>query len=434
MNLDVLIGLTGIGVLLLLFATGIELGFAMMIVGAAGFACVTNPHAAMNILAKDLFDTAANYGFTVFPLFMLMGQIGFVAGMAGRLYDIAHKWLGHIPGGLAMATVVGATAFKAICGSSGATTATFTAIAVPQMDRFGYDKRLSTGIVATVGTLGVLIPPSVVLIIYGIITEQSIGKLFMAGLLPGLVIAIFFLVTIYGWCRIRPEAAPGSTPATWKERWSALPGAIWIAVIFLIVIGGILLGYFTPTEAGGVGAFAVLLLALFQKDLTFKKYVASMKETVRTSGMVMMLIAGSMVLGHFITATMIPQIAADWIVNLPLNRHLILILILFIYILGGSFVEDLAFIILATPIFFPAVVKLGFDPIWFGIALGVVLMIGIVIPPVAVCVFIVSNMTKVPIGTIYRGVMPFLIALVIAMILLFIFPQFALWLPSLFFK
>ena len=201
-----------------------------------------------------------------------------------------------------------------------------------------------------------------------------------------------------------------------------------------IVIGGILLGYFTPTEAGGVGAFAVLLLALFQKDLTFKKYVASMKETVRTSGMVMMLIAGSMVLGHFITATMIPQIAADWIVSLPLNRHLILILILFIYILGGSFVEDLAFIILATPIFFPAVVKLGFDPIWFGIALGVVLMIGIVIPPVAVCVFIVSNMTKVPIGTIYRGVMPFLIALVIAMILLFIFPQFALWLPSLFFK
>jgi C4-dicarboxylate transporter, DctM subunit len=434
MNPDVLIGLIGIGVLLLLFATGIELGFAMMVVGAVGFACLTNVHAAMNILAKDLFDTAANYGFTVFPLFMLMGQLGFVAGMAGRLYDVAHKWLGHIPGGLAMATVVGATAFKAICGSSGATTATFTAVAVPQMDRYGYDKRLSTGIVATVGTLGVLIPPSVVLIIYGIITEQSIGKLFMAGLLPGLIIAVFFLVTIYGWCKISPGVAPGSPSVPWKERWSALPEAIWITIIFIIVIGGILLGYFTPTEAGGVGAFAVLLLSLLQRNLTFRKYVTSMKETVRTSGMVIMLIAGSMVLGHFITATMIPQIAADWIVSLPLNRHLVMILIFFIYILGGSFIEDLAFIILATPIFFPAVVKLGFDPIWFGIALGVVLMIGIVIPPVAVCVFIVNNMTKVPIGTIYKGVTPFLIALVVAMALLFVFPQLALWLPSVFFK
>ena len=434
MNPDVMIGLAGIVVLLLLFATGIELGFAMMIVGATGFACVTNPHAAMNIFAKDLFDTAANYGFTVFPLFMLMGQLGFIAGMAGRLYDIAHKWIGHIPGGLAMATVVGATAFKAICGSSGATTATFTAVAVPQMDRYGYDKRLSTGIVATVGTLGVLIPPSVVLIIYGIITEQSIGKLFMAGLIPGLVVSALFLVTIYGWCKINPRIAEAGEPSPWKERWSSLPEAIWVAIIFVVVVGGILKGYFTPTEAGGIGAFAVLFLSALKKDLTFKKYVTSMKETVRTTGMVMMLIAGSMVLGHFITATMIPQIAADWIVSLPLNRYLIMVLIFLIYEMGGSFIEDLAFMILATPIFFPAVVKLGFDPIWFGIALGVTLMIGIVIPPVAVCVFIVNNMTKVPIGTIYKGVTPFLIALVIAMVLLFLFPQLALWLPSQFFK
>lgn len=434
MNPDVIIGLVGIVVLLLLFATGIELGFAMMIVGVAGFACITNVHAAMNILAKDLFDTAANYGFTVFPLFMLMGQLGFIAGMAGRLYDIANKWIGHVPGGLAMATVVGATAFKAICGSSGATTATFTAVAVPQMDRYGYDKRLSTGIVATVGTLGVLIPPSIVLIIYGIITEQSIGKLFMAGLIPGLIISVFFLVTISGWCKINPKIAQGSAPSTWKERWSALPEAIWVGLIFLVVIGGILQGYFTPTEAGGVGAFAVLFVSLLQRNLTFRKYVTSMKETIRTTGMVIMLIAGSMVLGHFITATMIPQIAADWIVSLPLNRNLIMVLIFFVYIIGGSFIEDLAFIILATPIFFPAVVKLGFDPIWFGIALGVVLMIGIVIPPVAVCVFIVNNMTKVPISTIYKGVTPFLIALVIAMALLFIFPQLALWLPSVLYK
>jgi C4-dicarboxylate transporter, DctM subunit len=434
MNPDVMIGLIGIVVLLLLFATGIELGFAMMLVGVAGFACVTSFHAAMSILAKDLFDTAANYGFTVFPLFMLMGQLGFTAGMAGRLYDTAHKWIGHVPGGLAMATVVGATAFKAVCGSSGATTATFTAVAIPQMDRYGYDKRLSTGIVATVGTLGVLIPPSVFLIIYGIITEQSIGKLFLAGLIPGLIVSVFFLAIIYGWCRVNPKIAVASAPSPWKERWSSLPETVWVGIIFIVVVGGILQGYFTPTEAGGVGAFAILVLCLLKRDMTFRKYVASMKETVRTTGMVIMLLAGSIVLGHFITATMIPQIAADWIVSLPLNRYAIMALIFLIYELGGSFIEDLAFMILATPIFFPAVIKLGFDPIWFGIALGVTLMIGIVIPPVAVCVFIVSNMTKVPIGTIYKGVTPFLIALVFAMILLFVFPQLALWLPSLFFK
>jgi C4-dicarboxylate transporter, DctM subunit len=433
-NPDVIIGLAGILVLLILFGTGIELGFAMMLVGCVGFGLVTNFHAAMNLLAKDLFDTAANYSFTVFPLFMLMGQLGFSAGMAGRLYDTAHKWIGHIPGGLAMATVVGATAFKAVCGSSGATTATFTAVAVPQMDRYGYDKRLSTGIVATVGTLGVLIPPSVVLIIYGIITEQSIGRLFLAGLIPGLIISLLFIGIIYGWCKIDPKIARKSEASAWKERWSSLPEAAWVGIIFLVVVGGILQGYFTPTEAGGVGAFAVLLLSALKREMDFKKYIGSMKETVRTTGMIIMLISGSIVLGHFITATNIPQIAADWIVGLPLNRYLIMILIFLVYEIGGSFIEDLAFMILATPIFFPAVVKLGFDPIWFGITLGVTLMIGIVIPPVAVCVFIVNNMTKVPIGTIYKGVAPFLIALVVVMALMFLFPQLALWLPSLFFK
>jgi len=288
--------------------------------------------------------------------------------------------------------------------------------------------------VATVGTLGVLIPPSVVQIIYGIITEQSIGRLFLAGLIPGLIISLLFIGIIYGWCRINPKIARKSEASAWKERWSSLPEAVWVGIIFLVVVGGILEGYFTPTEAGGVGAFAVFLLSALKREMDFKKYIASMKETVRTTGMIIMLISGSIVLGHFITATNIPQIAADWIVGLPLNRYLIMILIFLVYEIGGSFIEDLAFMILATPIFFPAVVKLGFDPIWFGISLGVTLMIGIVIPPVAVCVFIVNNMTKVPIGTIYKGVAPFLIALVVVMALMFLFPQLALWLPSLFFK
>ena len=431
---EVTLGILGLLVLLLLFATGIEMGFAMIMVGFVGFAYTNSLHAAMNLLARDLFEVTTSYGFTVFPLFMLMGQLGFNAGIALRLYDTAQKWIGHIPGGLAMATVVGATGFKAICGSSTATAATFASVAVPEMDRFGYDKRLSTGIVATVGTLGCIIPPSIVLIIFGLITEQSIGQLFLAGILPGLIIALFFIGIIYGWARIDPRIAPRSLPATWKERWSSLPDIIWVLVIFLVVVGGIMEGYFTPTEAGAVGTIAVLVLSITKREMTFRKYVVSMRETIRTTGMIVMLLAGSMTLGHFITATNIPKIAADWIVGLPLNRYVILLLILVVYQIGGSFIEDMAFMILATPIFYPAVLKLGFDPIWFGMMMAVSQMIGVVIPPVAVNVFVVKNMTKVPLGTIYKGVTPFLLALVAVGALLFIFPQIALWLPSMFYK
>ncbi len=431
---EVTLGITGLIVLLLLFATGIEMGFAMIMVGFVGFAYTNSLHAAMNLLARDLFEVTTSYGFTVFPLFMLMGQIGFNAGIALRLYDTAYRWVGHIPGGLAMATVMGATGFKAICGSSTATAATFASVAVPEMDRFGYDKKLSTGIVATVGTLGCIIPPSIVLIIYGLITEQSIGQLFLAGIIPGLIIAALFIAIIYGWAKADPRIAPKALPSTWKQRWSSFPDVVWVLLVFLVVVGGIMQGYFTPTEAGAVGTIAVLVLSLTKREMTFKKYVASMRETIRTTGMIVMLLAGSMTLGHFITATNIPQIAANWIATLPLNRYLIMILILVVYQIGGSFIEDMAFMILATPIFFPATLKLGFDPLWFGMMMAVSQMIGVVIPPVAVNVFVVKNMTKVPLGTIYKGVTPFLIALVVVGALLFVFPQIALWLPSVFYK
>jgi C4-dicarboxylate transporter DctM subunit len=431
---EILVGITGLVVLLLLFATGIELGFAMALIGFVGFGYLNGFESALNLLSRDVYDVITSYGFTVFPLFILMGQIGFNAGIAVRLYGTAHKFVGHIPGGLAMATVIGATGFKAICGSSAATSATFAGVAIPEMDRYGYDRRLSTGIVATVGTLGVIIPPSVTLIIFGIITEQSIGRLFVAGILPGLIIALFFLGIIYGWAKINPAVAPKSERSTWGERIRSLPEVIWVLLVFLLVVGGIMEGFFTPTEAGGVGTFAVLLLALVKRDMTWKKYTTSVKEALRTAIMVLMLVAGSVILGHFIAITNIPQNIADWVVALPLNRYMILILICIIYEIGGSFIDDLTFMILATPIFYPAVLKLGFDPIWFGILLGVVLMIGVVIPPVAICVFVVKNITKESMGTIYKGVTPFLIALGLMWILLLLFPQLALWLPSLMFK
>jgi len=322
---EITVGIMALVVLLLLFATGIELGIAMALVGFVGFAFLNGFQPAMQLVGRDIYDVITNYGYTVFPLCILMGQIGFNAGIAVRLYDAAHRFVGHIPGGLAMATVMGATGFKAICGSSAATSATFASVAIPEMDRYGYDRKLSTGIVATVGTLGCIIPPSVVLIVFGIITEQSIGQLFLAGIIPGLIIAFFFIGIIYGWVKLNPKIAPMSERSTWKARVRSLPEVVWIILVFLLVIGGIMEGFFTPTEAGAVGTFAVLLLAVVKRTLNFSGYVKSLSEALRTAGMILMLITGSVILGHFIVVTNIPEKTAEWLVALPLNRYVIML-------------------------------------------------------------------------------------------------------------
>jgi tripartite ATP-independent transporter DctM subunit len=431
---EVMFGIIGLAVVLVFFLTGIELGFAMALVGFLGFCYIRSFEAGLNLLAKDVFEVFSNYGFTVIPLFVLMGQIALNAGIAKRLFNAAYKFIGHIPGGLAMATVAGATAFKAICGSSPATAATFASVAVPEMDRYGYDKKLSTGIVATVGTLGILIPPSVTLIVFGMITGESIGKLFLAGIIPGLIIALFFILIIYGWCKINPSLGPKGERSTWRQRISSLPEVGWIVLIFLLVVGGLMKGFFTPTEAGSIGTFAVLLLSVLKKDITLKGFVKSVMESLRTACMVLMLIAGSTILGRFLTITKIPMIASDWVVSLPLDKYLIMILISLIYQLGGSFIDDLAFMILATPIFYPVIINLGFDPVWFGMIIAITVMIGVVIPPVAINVFVVKNITKVPFSVIYRGVYPFLLGLLVCGALLFLFPQLALWLPNLLMK
>ncbi len=427
---EVSIGILGLAVVLALFLTGIELGFAMALVGFLGFSYIVSLPAALNLLAKDVFDVFATYGFTVIPLFILMGQIAFNAGIARRLYNTSYKFVGHIPGGLAMATVGGAAAFGAITGSSPATAATFASVAVPEMDRYGYDKKLSTGIVASVGTLGSLIPPSVTLIVYGIITEQSIGRLFLAAVFPGLLITLFLFSIVYGWCRFNPILGPKGEKSNWRERLISLKDVIWPIVIFIIVIGGLTWGFFTPTEAGSIGTFAVLLISIFKKDINFNGFLKSVAEALRTACMVLVLIAGSTIFGHFLVVTKIPMLAADWISGLPYPHFLIMIFILIIYEIGGSFIDDLAFMVLATPIFFPVIIKLGYDPIWFGVILHIFVMIGCLIPPVAINVFVVKNITKIPFGTIYRGVLPFLIALVLCAAILFVFPQIALFLPS----
>lgn len=420
--------------LFVLFLMGLEIGFSMALAGFVGYAAMVNIEAALNLVGMDIFTVFSSYGFLVIPLFVLMGQIGASGGISKSLYNSAYKFIGHVPGGLAIGTVVAATAFKAICGSSPATAATFATIAVPEMDRYGYDKRISCGTVATVGTLGVIIPPSVTLIIYGILTETSIGKLFLAGIIPGLMIAFSFVVTLFGWCKINPKMGPKGEKSTWGERLASLPPVSGVIVVFLLVVGGLMQGFFTPTEAGSVGAFAVLALVVAKRDINLKGFIKSVMDSLRIACMILMLLAGATILGHFFAVTKMPYIVAEWLSALPVHRNIIIIIIIFVILIGGSFIEDLAFVILAIPVFLPIVLKLGFDPVWFGVIVCITCMIGIIIPPMAINVFVVSGITKVPIGTIYKGIYPYIVGMSICLLILVFFPQISLWLPNLLMK
>jgi tripartite ATP-independent transporter DctM subunit len=428
---DVQIGIYGIVILLALFLTGLEMAYCMVLVGFFGFTFLMSFGPACNLVVKDFFDTFTTYSYTVIPLFIMMGELAQNSNIAKRLYVGAHKWIGHIPGGLAMTTVVGATAFKAMCGSTLATVGTFSGLAIPEMDRYGYKKELSAGTVASVSTIGMILPPSTVLIIYGLQVEQSIGRLFLAGILPALMISLFFMVVIAGWVTWKPEIAPRSERATWRERMAAIPDGLVILVIFGIVIGGMITGFFSPTESGTIGTIAVFLLALMRREVNSRMLVASFRGSLRTSIMTLMLIAGSSIFGHFLAITEIPMITADWTASLPVPKFLIMVVIIAVYLIGGSIMDDLAFMVLATPIFFPTVVNLGYDPIWFGILICMTLMIGGIIPPIAIYVFILGNITGLPFKTIYKGVVPFLGALIVALAIMFVFPDFAIWLPNL---
>jgi C4-dicarboxylate transporter DctM subunit len=420
--------------LFILFVLGVEIGFAMAVAGFVGFGLIVNFQAAFDLVAMDFYTVFSSYSFTIIPLFVLMGMIGASAGVSKSLYEMGNRWIGHVPGGLAIGTVIAATAFKAICGSISATSATFATVAIPEMDRYGYDKRVSTGTVATVGTLGSLMPPSVGMVIYGLITETSIGKLFLAGIIPGLIVAFTFGLTLYFWCKLYPSMGPKGEKSTWKQRFAALPSVLGVLIIFLVVIGGLMMGYFSPTESASVGVFAVLILSVVKKQMNFKTFIGAVMRSIKVGCMVLTLIASATVLGHFFAVTRMPYLVAEWLSTLPIHGIVVIMIILVAYLVGGSFIEDGAFFILATPIFFPIVKKLGFDPVWFGVVVHVTMMIGIILPPMAVCVFVVSGITKVPLATVYKGIYPFLIGLVLVNLLVLFVPQISLWLPNLLIK
>ncbi|MBW2630381.1 MAG: TRAP transporter large permease [Deltaproteobacteria bacterium] len=426
------IGLIGIAALFILIFLRIPVGFVMAAVGFLGFGCVVSFDASMNMIAKDLFSVFGSYNLTVIPLFVLMGQLAYHSGISKRLFNAAYKFIGHWPGGLAIATVGACAAFAAICGSTNATAATMGAAALPEMKRYNYKPELATGVVAAGGGLGILIPPSVIFIVYGILTEQSIGRLFMAGLLPGLILALLFVLAIVIWTRIRPELGPKGPKAPLREKLASLSGLIETLLLFLLIMGGLFWGFFTPTEAGAIGAFGTLLLALAGRNLTMKGFIASLSETTRISCMILIIVAGATIFGHFLAVTRIPFDIARGVSEIQLPRYAVMLIIIMVYLVGGCVIDSLALIMLTIPIFYPVVLFLGYDPIWFGVIIVLVTQIGVITPPVGINVYVVSGVARdVPLEVIFKGVLPFLAALIIGTLLLIPFPQIALFLPGL---
>ena len=426
-----LIGIIGLVILIIVLFSRMPVGFVMALVGLVGFSYMVSLEAGLSLLATDIFDIFGSYSLTVVPLFVLMGQIAFHAGISRRLYDSAYTFMGHWPGGVAMATIGACAGFAAICGSTNASAATMATVALPEMKRYRYDMKLATGTVAAGGSLGILIPPSVIFIIYGIMTEQSIGKLFVSGILPGLLLATLFILTIYVWTRIRPELGPRGPRASLKEKLYSLSGVLEMLIIFGLVMGGLFKGFFTPTEAGAIGAFCTLLLAVIRRQISWQGFVQSLVETTRISCMVLVIVTGATVFGHFLAITRIPFELAGWVKGLPLPPWGIMGVIIFIYLVGGCFMDSLALILLTIPIFFPVAVSLGYDPIWFGVIIVMVTEMGVITPPVGVNVYVVSGVAKdVPLEVIFKGIFPLLLALILAVILMVIFPQIALFLPS----
>lgn len=426
------IGLIGCVLLFILLFSSMPVGFAMLVSGLAGFALIVTPQAATSMITAELFDTFSSYNLTVIPLFVLMGQVAFHAGISTRLFKTAYTWIGHLPGGLAMATVGACAGFGAISGSGPATAATMASVALPEMRRYHYSDELASGAVASGGSLGMLIPPSVVFIVYALMTEQSIGALFLAGVVPGILISILFCISIFIRCTRNPSLGPAGPKASWKERFKSLNGVLETLVLFMFVMGGMFLGLFTPIEAAAVGAGGSLLIALIKRSLSFSLLHRILLETIRTSGMIFFIVAAAVVFGRFLAVSQIPFFLANWFVSLPLPGFMIMALIIVFFLFMGCFIDSLALVLLTVPIFYPVILELGYNPIWFGVLIVVITQMGVITPPVGVNIYVVSGIERnIPLQTIFKGAMPFLYMLVLFAALLMLFPDIALFLPGL---
>ena len=427
-------GLVGLAAMMVLAFVRIPIALSMGIVGIVGYAYMRdwNWAPAFATAQTKIFETGRNYTLSVVPLFILMGNFVTRAGMSQELFRAAYAFIGHLRGGLAMATIVACAGFGAICGSSIATAATMAKVAYPSMKKFGYSDALATGAIASGGTLGILIPPSTIMVIYGIFTETNIGKLFAAGVLPGVLATVLLCVAVQ-WVTWRdPKAGPPGERTTWRERWLALKDVWAVAALFIFVMGGIYGGVFTATEGAGMGAFFAMIFALWRRVLGWKALYAALVESARTTAMLFMILIGALMFAEFINITSLPRDLVSLVTQYELKPIWVIAAICAIYVILGTAMEELSMILLTIPVFFPLVVHLGFDPIWFGILVVVVVEIGLISPPVGMNLFVLSTLLpQVPTGTVFRGVMPFIFADVVRLGILIAFPAISLYLPSL---
>jgi len=427
-----LIALIGLVVMAAFMLFGMPIAFAMLLAGVLGNAYLLPGGASSHLLATNLWDQFSSYGLSVVPLFVLMGQFAYRAGVTTRLYNAAYTWVGRLPGGLASTTVAACAGFSAICGSNSATTATMGTIALPEMRKYRYDTALSAGAVAVGGTLGVVIPPSVVLIVIAVQTEQSLLRLFLASVVPGLVLTLLFLLTITALCARNPLLGPAGPATSWGQKFRALGGVVETLILFGIVIGGLYAGFFTPTEAGAAGAVGALAIGVLRRQLTLRTIAQSIRESLRISAMVVLMIAGAVLFGRFLTVSRMPFELAEWAAALPVAPTWVLLVVVAIYLIGGALMDALGFLVVTTPIFFPLALALGYDPVWFTVLLTVVTTMGAITPPVGVNVFIVNGLAPdIAIGKIFRGVAYFGLAYVLCIAAIWLMPQTVLFLPRL---
>jgi len=425
-------GLFGVLILIALFFVGMPVGFAMAIMGLLGMIYVSGVDVGIVPLRLGPYSNVSSYAMSVIPLFVLMGLFAFYSGLAKDLFFTAYKWLGRLWGGLAMATVAACAALAAVSGSSLATAATMGTVTLPEMKRYKYSDALATGVAAAGGTLGSLIPPSVMLIIYAILTDESIGTLFMAGIIPGLLEALFYMVTIYVMCKRLPHMGPRGPKTSFQEKVIALKDGWQVLVLFIVVMGGIYSGIFTPTEAGAIGAFGAFFFALLKKQINKDRMRNSLLEAGKMTAMIFIILVGAIIFGYFLAVTRLPYYLAGWVAGLAVNRYVIISLIILVYIMLGCFMSSIGMVVLTVPIFFPLVLAMDFHPIWFGIIIVRVTELAQITPPYGINCFIVKGVAdNVSIMTVYKGVVPFIAADILHIILLVAFPQLSLFLPSL---
>lgn len=427
-------GILGMGFLFAVLFLGVPIGFGMAITGFLGMIVLNKslpPSLAM--LGIGPYDTGASYMLTVVPLFILMGELAFHSGISKDLFETASKWFGRVRGGIAMSSVAGCAGFAAVCGDSLATAVTLGAIAIPEMKKKNYDMSLATGSLAAGGTLGILIPPSVGFIFYAIVTEESIGKLFIAGVIPGIVLALLFIVYIAIITRIRPHLAPQGESVTLKEKIISLKGVFGMLILFVVILGGILSGLFTAVEGGAVGAVGAFIYALAKRRMTFAMLVTSLKSTLNITCKLLLILMGVGILGYFLAGTRLPFFLADLISGLGVSRYVVFACVMLFFLIMGCLLNVIPMILLVLPTIFPMITALGFDPIWFGVVCVIMMEAGQITPPIGVNVFAISTSSGVPMYTVFKGIFPFFLCMMLLIVLLVIFPQMATWLPTVFF-